>query len=63
MLVGTLTPQGLVDTKEIDQSTLTSDCWLIQFNGLIACKSCEAFGTKDCGGGKTLRNLQKKSKK
>lgn len=58
MKVGTLTLKNgtLVETnvKEIDQSTLTSDCWMIQFNGLDACKTCEFRNTKECGGGETL---------
>lgn len=58
MLVAKMNENGtLYDSKVIDQSTLTSDCWLVQFDGLIACKSCEAYGTDDCGGGDTLRKL------
>jgi hypothetical protein len=58
MLIGTLHPDGtLSDQKTIDQSQLTSDCWLIQFNGLIACKTCEAYGSEDCGGGATLKAM------
>jgi hypothetical protein len=61
MKVGTLTLKNgtLVETnvKEIDQSTLTSDCWMIQFNGLVACKTCDIRNTKDCGGGKTLLKM------
>ncbi len=44
--------------KEIDQSTLTSDCWLIQFTGLKACETCEIKGTSECGGGETLKRMQ-----
>ena len=40
----------ITDTKIIDQSKLTSDCLLIQFNGLSACKHCPAKDTPDCGG-------------
>lgn len=49
----------LVETevKEIDQSSLTSDCWLIQFSGLSACESCECRNTEDCGGGQTLAKM------
>ena len=47
----------LTDTKQIDQSRLTSDCWLLQFDGLAACKDCEARNTPDCGGGETLKRL------
>jgi hypothetical protein len=48
------------NTKEIDQSTLTSECWLIQFNGLDACKTCECLGKKDCGGKNIRKRLLKK---
>ena len=37
-------------SKVIDQSKLTSDCWLIQFVGLAACKDCEYANTDECGG-------------
>ena len=40
----------ITESKEIDQSKLTSDCWLIQFNGLSACETCEFVNTPDCGG-------------
>ena len=49
----------IVETKTIDQSNLTSDCWLIQFNGLEACKNCKVKNTPDCGGGKILKTLIK----
>ena len=49
----------LYDTKMIEQSSLNSDCWLIQFDGIIACETCEFKNTKDCGGGNTLKKLQK----
>ena len=35
---------------DVDQSKLSSDCFLIQFEGLTACDHCPAFGTRDCGG-------------
>jgi hypothetical protein len=61
MKVGTLTLQNgtLVETnvKEIDQSTLTSDCWMIQIQGLDACKTCDIRNTKECGGGATLTKM------
>jgi len=50
----------ILNTKEIDQSKLTADCWLVQFNGLQACTTCEYQGTDDCGGGKTLQALKNK---
>lgn len=51
----------LVETssKEIDQSTLTSDCWLIQFDGLQACDKCEFLNTSECGGQEIRKNLLK----
>ena len=61
----TLENGRLVETgvREIDQSTLTSDCWLIQFDGLAACGSCEMKGKSDCGGGVTLARLQQEAPK
>ncbi|MEA2104852.1 MAG: hypothetical protein U9P79_09475 [Candidatus Cloacimonadota bacterium] len=46
------------DTVEVEQSKLTSDCWLIQFRGLEACESCDLKGTDECGGGETLKRLK-----
>ena len=40
----------ITESKVIDQSKLTSDCWLIQFSGLSACETCSAKDTPDCGG-------------
>ena len=47
----------IISSKVIDQSKLTSDCWLIQFYGLTACKNCELKNTTNCGGSKTLKSL------
>jgi len=47
----------IISSKVIDQGKLNSDCWLIQFNGLTACKNCEFKNTTNCGGGKTLKSL------
>jgi len=44
--------------KEIDQSKLTSDCWMIQFKGLEACENCEFKNTDECGGGETLKKFK-----
>ena len=46
-------------SKIIDQSTLTSDCWSVQFSGLDACKKCPEKGKRSCGGGQTLKRLKK----
>jgi hypothetical protein len=47
----------IIESKEIDQSTLTSDCWLIQFNGLAACESCESLNKSECGGQSNRKQL------
>uniref|UniRef100_A0A6M3K4U1 Uncharacterized protein n=1 Tax=viral metagenome TaxID=1070528 RepID=A0A6M3K4U1_9ZZZZ len=47
-----------LSSKIIDQSTLTADCWLVQFEGLAACSTCEVRNTPDCGGGVTLDNMR-----
>jgi hypothetical protein len=39
----------IVESKVIEQSKLSSECWTVQFQGLKACKDCESRG-KDCGG-------------
>lgn len=45
--------------KTMKQSDLTSDCWLVQMWGLDSCKDCEVRGTDECGGGESLKRLQK----
>lgn len=52
----------IVETKTIDQSKLTSECWLIQFNGLVACDTCEYLNHKECGGKKIRKRLLKELK-
>jgi len=47
----------ITSSKIIDQSKLTSDCLLIQFDGLNACKNCGVLGTKECGGKKIRKKL------
>ena len=46
--------------KEINipQRKLSAECWLIQFNGLEACKGCELLNTEECGG-KQIRKTMK----
>jgi len=36
--------------KVIPLSELTSDCWMVQFWGLPACRTCDAWQTPECGG-------------
>lgn len=40
----------IVYTSEIDQSDLTNECWLVQFEGVSACEDCDVKGTPECGG-------------
>lgn len=43
----------------VRQGDLTSECWMVQFRGLEACRDCEFRDTEDCGGQeirKTLKN-------
>jgi len=47
----------ITSTKVVDQSKLTSECFMIQINGLAACKNCEYLGKQDCGGKKTRKML------
>ena len=47
----------ITKSVEIDQNKLTADCWLIQFNGLSACNTCEFKNTEECGGGMTLLKM------
>jgi hypothetical protein len=41
-----------VEIYTVKQSELTSECWLIQIQGLKACESCELKDTSHCGGEK-----------
>ena len=34
----------------IKQNEMTAECWLIQFEGKKACKTCPAKNTDECGG-------------
>lgn len=47
----------IVESTEIDGGKLTSDCWLIQFDGLKACKGCELRYSSKCGGGRYPKSL------
>ncbi len=41
--------------KNIKQSELSSECWLVQVWGFDQCKTCPAYKTKDCGGQAILK--------
>jgi len=43
-----------LSVSTIQQKDLTSDCWLVQFEGFEACATCEQFLKSQCGGGETL---------
>jgi hypothetical protein len=45
----------LSDVQQIDQSTLTSDCFLIQIQGASACTTCENLNKPRICGGMKLR--------
>lgn len=47
-------------TITVEQSKLTAECWLVQFWGRSACKTCEFRGTEDCGG-RQIRKTGKNS--
>jgi hypothetical protein len=47
----------ITESKVVDQSKLTSDCFLIQIEGIKACENCEFKDTKDCGGMKIRKRL------
>jgi hypothetical protein len=45
------------EVREVKQSEMTAECWLVQFGGLKACETCEARDTEDCGGKEIRRTL------
>jgi len=47
----------VTESIEVDQNSLTSDCWLVQIQGLKACANCEFRNTPECGGD-FLKSLQ-----
>lgn len=50
----------ITESRVINQRSLTSDCWSVQFEGLAACKECAYRNTKHCGGGETLKRIKSK---
>ena len=50
----------ITSSIDLDQNKMTSDCWMIQFQGLSACVDCQLKGKKDCGGGQTLKTMKKR---
>jgi len=46
---------------KIRQKNLSSECWMVQIQGLGACKNCPYRGTTECGGKnilKTMKNIK-----
>lgn len=39
-----------METKIMPQIKLTGECWIVQIQGLKACKACHYKNTEDCGG-------------
>jgi hypothetical protein len=50
MQVGTMDNKGNVKFKTMNQSDLTSECWVIQMWGIDECKHCVFLDTDECGG-------------
>jgi hypothetical protein len=45
---------------QVDQSRLTSDCWMIQVFGIHACSGCEVKDTDECGGKGIIAKIRKR---
>jgi len=52
---------SIVKARSIPQSQMSSECWLIQFRGPEACRTCEFKGKSSCGG-KKIRKIGKNEK-
>ena len=50
----------MVKAHTIRQQDMTAECWAVQFEGKAACKKCEFFGTKECGGKSILKSGKNK---
>jgi hypothetical protein len=46
-----------ITVTHIKQNELTSECWLIQIDGINACKKCKYKDTKECGGSNIRKKL------
>jgi hypothetical protein len=44
-------------TKIISSSSLTPECWSVQFWGMPYCCKCEYLATEDCGGYRIRREI------
>lgn len=50
----------ITESKQVDQSTLTAECWIVQIEGLGACEKCEFKDTEECGGKEIRKKAGKK---
>lgn len=48
-----------IEEIEIPQDQLTSECWIIQFKGLVGCEGCQYLDTDECGGKNIRKTLLK----
>ena len=44
-----------MQTKQVEQGKLSSECWGVQIWGTERCEDCEFKDTEDCGGQEILR--------
>lgn len=49
-----------IEVKEIEQASLTSDCWFVQMDGFNHCSDCEQRYKPNCGGGQSLIKIRSK---
>ena len=49
-----------VEIKTVNQSHLSSECWLVQIWGLKSCEDCEVKGTTNCGGQNIVKTHKNK---
>lgn len=62
MEIGTLISEGkVINARTAFQNKMTSECLMVQFNGLLQCNTCEQKNKKDCGG-KHIRKTGKNEK-
>jgi hypothetical protein len=45
----------ITESKVVDQTSLTADCWPVQIEGLKACETCRYLGKPRLCGGKAIR--------
>lgn len=48
----------LAETRIVEQSKLTSDCFFVQVFGLSRCEVCEFRDTDECGGKEIIEKIK-----